>query len=305
MMALTEAQDVRSLIKKLDARLREAGVVTARAEAEWLLAESLGMSRTELYLQEEPIKEPIIGSILELLKRRIKGESLQYLLGHTDFLGLRLTVSPGVFIPRPETEVLTQQAIQHLGTVIQQGTPSVLVLDVGTGSANIAISLAHAIPTCVVIGVELSWDALRVAKANVDTHRLHDRVRLIQSDLTSGVRGSFDLVISNPPYVSRDELEQLGGCPACAERGGGDDGAAGRQEPRVALDGGPDGMAFHRRLIAEAPRLLARGGALCVECAEAQARPLVRLVSAQGWVKHARVIEDLAGRPRGLWIESW
>jgi release factor glutamine methyltransferase len=163
------------------------------------------------------------------------------------------------------------------------------VLDVGTGSGNLAIALAHAVGTCAITALELSWNALQTARANVLAHDLDYRIHLIQSDWTSGLRGPFDLIISNPPYVPTDAMAML---PREV-----------RQEPRQGLDGGPDGMGFHRALFRDAPRLLARGGAVCVECAEPQAPALESFVRTQSWVSRVWIFDDLAGRPRGLCVQ--
>ena len=226
-----------------------------------------------------------------LVQRRVAGEPLQYVLGFTEFCGLRLAVSPEVLIPRPETEGLVEAA----ATCLRQRGSAVpwRILEVGVGSGNIAISLAHALPSCAIVGIELSWKALRVARANARMCGVADQMRWIQGDWTGAVRGAFDVVISNPPYIPTDELHRV---RADSEIG---------REPWLSLDGGVDGMAYHRRLLADAPRLLTRGGTLCMECAESQARPLAEEARRAPWVKGMRVLDDLAGRPRGLWIESW
>ena len=131
--------------------------------------------------------------------------------------------------------------------------------------------------------------ALQTARTNVSAHQLAHRVRFIQGDWTSGVRGLFDLIISNPPYVPTDAVARL---PREV-----------RQEPWQGLDGGSDGMGFHRALFRDAPRLLARGGAVCVECAEPQAPALESFVRTQSWVSRVWIFDDLAGRPRGLCVE--
>jgi len=291
MSDLTIDDSVRGLIRMLEERLERAGIVSARAEAEWLLAEALGTPRTELYLREEPLEPQLIEAILGLLAQRVHGEPLQYVLRSTEFWGHRLAVAPGVFIPRPETEVLVERAIHHLQGVRRRTSALIRVLDVGTGSANIPISLTRAIASCVVVAVELSWEALCIAWTNIQAHHVGDRIHLIRSDWTTAVHGTFDLLISNPPYV----------CTAAVER----EAASGRQrEPRMSLDGGGDGMMFHRRLFAEAARLLSPDGVLGFECAETQAHPLASFASRQPWVKRVEIVEDLAGRPRGLFIEK-
>ena len=280
--------DVRRLVNAIEGQLQDAGIVSARAEAEWLTAGVLGTTRTGLYLWDHPLTDEAIEMVRNLVGRRIAGEPVQYLLGFTEFCGHRLEVGPGVFIPRPETEVITERAVAYLRTMTSQARAETSVLDVGTGSANMAIRLAHAVPTCVVIAVELSWEALQIAKRNVEHDQLGDRVMLIQADWTSALRGPFRLIVSNPPYVTTEELAQS---PLCDGR-----------EPRMSLEGGADGMMFHRRLIAEAPRLLLPGGAICMECAETQAHVLAELASMQPWVAHVQAFDDLAGRSRGVWI---
>lgn len=276
------------IIRDVETRLREGGIDSARAEAEWLVAEACGFGRTELYATQSLMGSQTLQRIDRWVSRRLTGEPLQYVLGSTEFCGHRLAVSPDVLIPRPETETLVDYASRDLDALAHRGaTPR--VADLGTGSGNIAISLAHAVASCVVVAVELSWDALRIARTNLHQHRLEDRVHLIQADWTDGMAsGAYHVVIANPPYVP---TRQIGRLP----------GEVGR-EPRMSLDGGPDGMALHRRLIDEAPRVLAQeGGAVYMECAESQAEPLRQILRRQPWAHHAEVLHDLAGRPRGVW----
>jgi release factor glutamine methyltransferase len=283
--------NIRGLIQELEQTLREGGIASARAEAEWLIAGRLGLSRTELYLREEPLRAQDVEILEGWVDRRLAGEPLQYVVGHTQFVGHRLEVSRDVLVPRPETEGLVDEASRYLETLTRRGI-SPWVLDLGTGSGNIALSLSLAIPSCVVVAVELSWNALRAAQANLHRHRLQDRVYLVQAEWTQGLlrRPRFDLVISNPPYVPTNHVH---GLPR--EVG---------YEPRLSLDGGHDGMAFHRRLMTEAPAFLRRDRALCMECAESQAGALSQLASRQPWVREVMIMEDLAGRPRGLWVAS-
>lgn len=279
---------MRELVGELEGRLRQGGVASARAEAEWLLADTLGLRRTELYLSDEPIASAQREQLQERLSRRLSGEPLQYVLGSCDFFGHRFAVSPGVFIPRPETETLAELAIEFLRRRAAAG-PAPWVLELGTGSGCLAISLAKAVPTCIVVAVELSWMAFQVARTNVITHRVEHRLRLVHTDWTTGIRGPFDMIVSNPPYVPDEEARSL-------------DGRTG--DPALSLNGGRDGMAFHRRLLADAEQRLPAGGALLMECAEGQALPLQQMGQALPWTKAVRIYEDLAGRPRGLFIES-
>jgi len=271
---------LRDLVAEMEAQLKAAGMATPRAEAEWMVAEALGVSRTELYLRDEPVGAAAVERVRGWAARRVAGEPLQYILGSAPFCGLNLSVRPGVFIPRPETEVLAERAVRHLQGL---GRPAT-VLELGTGSGAIAIALARAVSTCVVVAVELSWEALQVAQANCAAHGVRDCVRLIQADWAAAVRGPFDVVLSNPPYVPTQDIPPTLG------------------DPRLALDGGLDGLEWHRRLLADMPRLLTGGGVLGAECDERQAGALLALAQAQPWIRDTALYADLAGRPRGIWI---
>ena len=279
----------RELAAHLHIVLDEAGIPTAGTEAEWLVAASLGVSRTELYVWESPLAPEALETIQHRLSRRLAGEPLPYVVGEAEFCGHRLAVSPAVLIPRPETEILVEEAVRRLRTMRAGPLAALPVLEAGTGSGGIAIGLAKAVPTCVLVAVELSWKALLTAAANAGVHRVAHRIHLVQTDWTSGVRGSYALIVANPPYVPTDDVERLL--------------AGGGREPRLSLDGGPDGMHWHRRLLEDAPRLLAPGGALGMECAEDQAQRLAMLARGAPWAARTQVYQDLTGRPRGLWID--
>lgn len=250
-------------------RLRAAGVVTARQDAEWLLAAILDVDRFALYT--EPGRELSADEAARYrasIERRAGGEPLQYLLGFEDFHGLRLRVTPDVLIPRPETERLVEWAIEILAE-----SGGSLVADIGTGSGAIGCALAGKLPGIEVLAVERSLGALAVASENVRTLGLSRRVRLLAGDLFGPlhpVRKALDLVIANPPYVPSAVIGMLPWEVAGFE-------------PRVALDGGPDGMAVLRRLITGAPAMLRPGGWLLLEIGEDQAGPLASMMAAEGF----------------------
>ena len=269
--------------------MRPAAGEQARAEAEWLLGELLGLSRLDLYLSDQSLEAASVRSIHAALQRRLAGEPTAYILGSTTFYGRQFAVGPAVLIPRPETERLVDEAAGWLRQRIRGGRPSPLVADLGTGSGAIAISLALAVPACALAAVELSLEALQVASANIFRHGLETRVLAIRADWTESLRGPFDLLISNPPYVRTQELDTL---PSDV-----------RHEPRASLDGGPDGMRVHRHLLARAPSLLLPGGALIAECAQDQAEALAASARTLPWARQVRILHDLAGRPRGLMLE--
>lgn len=280
---------VRELIRRCTDRLEAAGFPSPRSDAERLLADALAVERSALYLTDDEPSERVVDLIDQRLERRLRGEPLQYLAGTTQFCDVRLAVSPAVLIPRPETELLVEAAAEALRAIIRAGVEAPSVLDVGTGSGAIAIALARRVPACHVLAVELSWAALQVARSNVIAHGLDRRIALAQADWTTALRGPCDLVVSNPPYVPTDELSTL---PADV-----------LHEPRMSLDGGPDGLTFVRRLLDEVPRLLRAGGALVLECAEDHANALAAAAQRLSWVRCSRVLRDLAGRPRVVRID--
>ena len=269
------ARQVPALLREGTTRLEAAGSATARPDAEWLLAAVLGVGRFDLYLEPgRRVADTDLDRYQSLLGRRAAGEPIQHLLGFEDFAGLRLAVTPDVLIPRPETEGLVEWSIARLG-------PSVAarVADVGTGSGAIACALAAALPRVRVLATDVSLPGLEVAAGNVAALGLQGRVRLLAADLLSplGSRreegpavGGFDMVVANPPYLPTGALA---GLP--------------REvvdfEPRLALDGGPDGLRVIRRVVAAAAGALRPGGSLLMEIGEGQAGPVASLMAAEGF----------------------
>ncbi len=269
MIGLRTERTVSALLTRGTAALEAAGIRPARAEAEWLLAGLLGVDRFALYLDPaRRLATPIVSRYLDHIERRAAHEPLQYLVGWEDFHGLRLAVTPDVLVPRPETEGLVTWALEVLAD-----RPEPVVLDLGTGSGAIACAIAQAAPRAEVLAVELSGGALAVASRNVRTLGLTDRVRLLAGDLFAplgSIPGSLDLVVANPPYLPSAVISSLP--PEVS-----------RHEPRVALDGGPDGLAVIRRIVAGAPAVLRPGGMLLMEIGEEQAGPVASLMAAEGF----------------------
>jgi len=281
-------RDSRVLVREGTRRLEAAGVMHARHEAEWLLGRLVGSTPLEVYLQPDPVPGGVAEQFFSQLDARAQGVPLQYLLGEAEFFGEPFAVTPGVFIPRPETETLVEHALRELRAKRAKRATPLRLLDLGTGSGCIAVTLARALPACVVVGVELSWVALRVALQNVLRHGQSGRVHLVQGRWTQPLRGLFDGVIANPPYVPSAQVDHL---PLDV-----------RQEPRMSLDGGDDGMRCLGELLGRAPQVLAPDGILVLECGEEQAPALARMASRTGWVRRVSLLQDLAGRPRGVLI---
>ena len=244
---------------------------------------------TSAKIQRRRMPEPRIGrghaEHERAVPRRARREPLQYLLGTQDFCGHTFEVGPGVLIPRPESELLVEEAIR-----CGRGRSSVTIVDIGTGSGCLAVSAALALPESRVWAVDLSEAALVLAERNIRTHRLERRIRLCQGDLFEALpvalqEDRVDLLLSNPPYIADSEWDAL------------PQDVAG-YEPRVALDGGPDGLRVHRRLVEEAPRWLAHGGWLLLEIGMNQGQALSECIEASGHYRDVTVRQDGQGLDR-------
>lgn len=269
MIGVAADSTVPALLGRAAAALEEAGIETARPEAEWLLAGLLEVDRFALYLEPaRRLSAAEAAHYRELIGRRARREPLQYLLGWEDFHGLRLAVTPDVLVPRPETEGLVEWALEVLA-----GRPDPVIADLGTGSGAIACALASGLPGAEVLAVEVAAGALAVASRNVRELGLSARVRLLAGDLFAplgSLSASLDLVVANPPYLPSAVIASLP--PEVS-----------RHEPRAALDGGPDGLGVIRRIVAGAPPVLKPGGWLLMEIGEEQAGPLASLMAAEGF----------------------
>jgi release factor glutamine methyltransferase len=243
--------------------LTEKGVENARREAEWLLCEATGLDRMGLYLAfDKPLQDGELATYRSMVARRGKREPLQHILGSQEFDGLEFIVSKAVLIPRHDTETLLEAAICHAPQACS-------ILDVGTGSGCIAIALARRLPQACVTAVDLSAEALSVAIRNAEHN--HANVELLQGSFFEPVfRRSFDLIVSNPPYITTADLAGLQ--PEVRDF-----------EPYLALDGGADGLDAYRSLTAAAPQHLNPGGWLLFEVGAGQAVAVSSLLEKAGF----------------------
>lgn len=262
-------------------KLRKAGVPEARREAGSLLAFLLDQDRTFILSHaDDPISGEQETLFQEFLNARAQGEPAQYITGRQDFYGLEFEVTPAVLIPRPETELLIEAAIKLIGA-----EETVSFCDVGTGSGCIAITLLVQLPLAHAIAVDVSPAALEIATRNAARHRVTDRIEFLLSDCFASVpQQTFDLIVSNPPYVAE-------GAVASLQREVRD------FEPRVALTAGADGLDVIRRLLRDAQNYLKPGGHLLFEIGFDQHEAVGGLIDAQVW-ELLDIHQDLQGIPR-------
>jgi release factor glutamine methyltransferase len=271
-------------------RLTAAGSATPGLDAEVLLRHVLGIDRTELFVRlRESIPSGALATYDRLLEARAGDIPVAYLTGEREFMALTFEVGPGVLIPRPETELLVAWAVSWLGKCDRE---RVTVVDVGTGSGAIAISIAAAMePTWPgrIIGSDISPAALSIAARNCLRLDAHQRVAFVRGSLTSWLRGPVDLMLANLPYLRPAQIAQN---PSLAA------------EPRLALDGGPDGLDLIRRLLHDAPRVLVGGGAIGLEIDPSQRDAVVTMARQAFPASDIRVLPDLAGFDRHVTIET-
>ncbi len=314
--------DVRAALKEAIARLRAAKVPSDTLAAELLLMRALGRDRTWLYTNpEHRLDSETVDTFFKLVARRAAGEPTQYLTGRQEFWGLEFEVTPAVLIPRPETEHVVEVALERLGERgikinMKTGAPSpaLRIADVGTGSSCLAVALAHELPHAEIVATDISAPALEVARRNAARHGVLDRIQFLHTDLldafvnespitnhqspitkhesqvTSHESRPFDLIVSNPPYVARNEAASL---PVEVRD----------HEPHSALFGGPTGVEIYARLIQQAGALLRPGGILVLELGYNSADEVRKMFQVERLWANISITNDLAGIPRVIAAE--
>jgi release factor glutamine methyltransferase len=253
----------------------------ARRDAELLLRHLLQHERAALLARwNERLHEDEAAEYVAFLERRHKGEPIQYITGEASFYGLTFHVTPAVLIPRPETEHLVEKVI-----ALCRGVERPRIVDVGAGSGAIAVALAHELPQAQVTATDISVEALAIAKENAKRNNVTERVRFLQGDLLAPIAAErFDVVASNPPYVSSGDRASL-------------DVEVRDYEPETALFAGPDGLAVYRRLIPQAAGVLVPGGHIVLEIGYDQRDAISHLLTATGF-EDVEVVPDLQGIAR-------
>lgn len=292
--------DIRAALRQAIESLRVAKVSSHTLAAELLLMHALERDRTWIYSHPEDALDPAaLERLTKYVSRRASGEPTQYITGKQEFWGLEFEVTPAVLIPRPETEHVIEIALERLGPRgikidMATGAPSdpLRIADVGTGSGCLAVALACELPHANVVATDISDAALEIARRNARRHEAENRIRFMRTDLLAAILESnlFDVIVSNPPYIGRDEASQL---PREVRE----------HEPERALFGGTTGVEMYARLIEQSARLLRPRGILVLELGHNSANHVRGLLYGQpAWV-NVSITNDLAGIPRVIAAE--
>jgi len=275
------------LIRWTDERFKKEGLTSPRLDAEVLLAESLGMDRVGLYTHfDQPLQPKELARFKKLIQRRLTREPLAYIVGKREFWSLTFKVTADVLIPRPETEVLVAAALQLLVDA-ERPTRSWRILEIGTGSGAVSIALAKELPSASLVATDLSEKALAIARENALKNGVQERIQFLAGDLFDPLEegSQFALILANPPYIPRSHFVSL--APEIRDF-----------EPRVALEGGKDGLAFFRRALPRVGKFLRPAGWFLAEIGAGQG-PEVRKIAAENPDLDAfDFIPDLAGIKR-------
>jgi release factor glutamine methyltransferase len=277
-----------ALLRQAVRRLSAAGIESGARDAEVLLAHALGVGREQVIARtDEPVDDRRAKTYEQLLLRRLEREPTAYITGAREFWSLVFHVTPDVLIPRPETELLVEIALE---LARQRGSGAPLrIVDVGTGSGAIAVALASELENAKVLATDVSAGALALARANAERNHVGKKIRFVEGDLFDAVprRACYDFIVSNPPYIRSADIAAL-------------EPEVRRWEPRAALDGGADGLDFYRRITLRACDYLAPGGVLLVEIGAGTGEIVERLFQdAPGWGRIC-VYKDYAGRQRAV-----
>jgi release factor glutamine methyltransferase len=283
---VTANKTVDTARRELVARLASAGIDSAELDARLLVGHALGLDLTGMVRAANRAVAPGEADRLdELANRRLAGEPVARILGHKEFWGLKLALSAATLVPRPDTETVVELALEMLrGNPARQGTR---IADLGTGTGAILLALLSELHGAVGIGTDISQEVLDTARVNAARLGLADRASFVRCDYALGLTGSFDLIVSNPPYIRSGDIGDL----AVEVRD---------HDPAKALDGGPDGLDAYRTLIPQSARILKPGAALVVEAGQGQAAQIEALMTAAGLTPHGAPKADLGGILRAV-----
>ena len=287
----TAPMRIKDVLQKTTQFFREKGIETARLDTELLLATALNWERVKLYLNYEyPLSPEELNACRDLVRRRAQGEPIAYILGKKDFFRHSFTVSPAVLIPRPETEILVEEALAWLNS--QRAESGSRIIDFGTGSGCIGLSLLAEVEDAKLVAIDKSPDAIDVAALNAEDLGVAARVTLVATDVADlradhvakVLQGMADLIVANPPYIAADDSRV--------------EANVRKFEPEMALFSGADGLGHIRVWTAKAAELVRVGGLVIFEIGSEQGRVASEIFAATGRFDHIEVLKDLAGHDR-------
>ena len=278
---MSKKQTIGVLVQLTKQYFQERGIENPRLDAEVLLCHVMNLERIDLYVRfDQPLEEQELSSYRDLVRRRSSGEPIAYLLGEKEFMGHTFKVSPAVLIPRPDTEILVEAAVNRLAEY-----PEPRFLDIGVGSGAILLSVLKAIPYAKGIGVDLSPDALLIAKENATTLGVNHRAGFLLGDTLAPIGDrKVQGILSNPPYIPTRDMGTLQ--------------KEVKLEPKLALDGGLDGLNIYRKLLLDGKNYLLPGGFLMMEMGIHQAEPVTKIALEMGWVELEPPHKDYGGVER-------
>ena len=278
---MSKKQTIGVLVQLTKQYFQERGIENPRLDAEVLLCHVMNLERIDLYVRfDQPLEEQELSSYRDLVRRRSSGEPIAYLLGEKEFMGHTFKVSPAVLIPRPDTEILVEAAVNRLAEY-----PEPRFLDIGVGSGAILLSVLKAIPYAKGIGVDLSPDALLIAKENATTLGVSHRAGFLLGDTLAPIGDrKVQGILSNPPYIPTRDMGTLQ--------------KEVKLEPKLALDGGLDGLNIYRKLLLDGKNYLLPGGFLMMEMGIHQAEPITKIALEMGWVELEPPRKDYGGVER-------
>lgn len=284
--------NIKSLLNKTTEFFKEKNIPNPRLDAEVLLADLLDMERIKLYVNfDYPLTKEELAEYRERVVRRAKREAVSYIIGYKEFMSLEFEVEEGVLIPRPETELLVENILDHCE---KEELESPNIVEVGPGSGAIMVSLGHYLSEAKILGIDISEKAVKVTRKNIKKHELGDRLKVNKGDLLQPLlkrnTQNVDIVVSNPPYINDQDMKNLQ--PEV------------KKEPELALAGGEDGLDVYKKLIPQASSVLKADGLLALEIGHDQGSRLEKFIKQTGEYQDIEIKEDYNGKDRMIFARK-
>lgn len=282
---------IKSLLQEGIEILNEGDFKTPLLDAQLILCYTLNVDKLYIYThRDDKVSDEAVDKFFEFINRRKEGYPIQYIIGRQEFMGLNFNVAEGVLVPRPDTEILVEKVIEIVNNSFLKDKKRVNIVDIGTGSGAIALSLAYYLKNAFVYSIDISKKALEVAVKNCKKFEVQDRVLFLEGDLfkplsTLNVENNIDIIVSNPPYIPTDEIEEL-------------QIEVSKYEPRIALDGGKDGLDYYREIVKGLSKYLTNHGVVAFEIGYNQGQDVKKFLEDSGLFKKIEIIKDLAGHDR-------